>query len=66
MSVQLVLCVADSVWRAAWHLFRVCMPAVHSQVYARLKAPMLTLMTGSVFEIGLACLRTWLSASCTT
>jgi len=33
------------------------MPAVHSQVYARLKAPMLTLMTGGVFEQGFACLK---------
>ena len=30
MSVQLVLCVADSVWRAAGHLARVCcMPMAH-------------------------------------
>ena len=33
------------------------MPAVHSQVYQRLKAPMLTLMTGGGFEIGFACLK---------
>lgn len=33
------------------------MPAVHSQVYARLKAPMLTLMTGGVFEQGFVCLK---------
>ena len=33
------------------------MPAVHSQVYARLKAPMLTLMTGGGFEQGFACLK---------
>ena len=32
MSVQLVLCVADSVWRAAGHLARVCcMPMAHSR-----------------------------------
>ena len=30
MSVQLVLCVADSVWRAAGHLARLCMPTAHS------------------------------------
>ena len=31
MSVQLVLCVADSVWRAAGHLAWVCcMPTAHS------------------------------------
>ena len=33
------------------------MPAVHSQVYQRLKAPMLTLMTGGGFEQGFACLK---------
>ena len=33
------------------------MPQVHSQVYARLKAPMLTLMTGGVFEQGFVCLK---------
>jgi len=33
------------------------MPAVHSQVYARLKAPMLTLMAGGVFEQGYVCLK---------
>ena len=37
MSVQLVLCVADSVWRAAGHLVRVCMPAVHSHRACLLK-----------------------------
>ena len=31
MSVQLVLCVADSVWHAAGYLLaRVCMPTAHS------------------------------------
>ena len=33
------------------------MPAVHEQVFARLKAPMLTLMTGGIFEQGFACLK---------
>ena len=33
------------------------MKAVHAQVYARLKAPMLTLMTGGVFEQGFVCLK---------
>ncbi len=33
------------------------MPAVHSQVYTRLKAPMLTLMTGGNFEQGFTCLK---------
>ena len=40
MSVQLVLCVADSVWRAAGHLARVCcMPAAHSHRATRIIAP---------------------------
>ena len=33
------------------------MPQVHAQVYTRLKAPMLTLMTGGIFEQGFACLK---------
>ena len=33
------------------------MPAVQSQVYQRLKAPMLTLMTGGIFEQGYSCLK---------
>ena len=33
------------------------MPTIHSQVYARLKAPMLTLMTGGIFEQGFVCLK---------
>merc|ERR1719399_1435161 len=33
------------------------MPEVHKQVYARLKAPMLTLMTGGVFEVQYATLK---------
>ena len=33
------------------------MPEVHKQVYSRLKAPMLTLMTGGVFEQGFTCLK---------
>ena len=33
------------------------MPAVHSQVYARLKAPMLTLMAGGSFEQGYICMK---------
>ena len=40
MSVQLVLCVADSVWRAAGHLARVCcMPTAHSHRATRIIAP---------------------------
>ena len=43
MSVQLVLCVADSVWRAAGHLARLCMcrrgtriaPAAHMLLFCR-------------------------------
>ena len=33
------------------------MPAVHSQVYARLKAPMLTLIAGGIFEQSFVCLK---------
>ena len=33
------------------------LPTVHKQVYERLRAPMLTLMTGGIFEQGFACLK---------
>mmetsp|Transcript_26283 Transcript_26283/g.84324 ORF Transcript_26283/g.84324 Transcript_26283/m.84324 type:complete len:531 (+) Transcript_26283:852-2444(+) len=33
------------------------MPQVHAQVYARLKAPMMTLIAGGVFEQGFICLK---------
>ena len=32
MSVRLVLCVVDSVWRAAGRLARVCMPTAHTRI----------------------------------
>ena len=54
MSVQLVLCVADSVWRAAGHLARVCcMPAAHSHRATRIIAPasMLLLLLAVLWPI---------------
>ena len=49
MSVQLVLCVADSVWHAAGHLASVCcMPKAHSRIAP---APMLLLLLAAVLSL---------------